>query len=155
MQWHSEPDGGQFRELMAGAEGNNERSPWNMAEAFQCPELIGEMRVLYQLRDRLKPYLVKTARDCVAGNMPMMRPLLYDWPTDERCVKCEDELMLGNALLVAPVLEENAISRNVYLPAGEWVGYFDGKRFSGGQTVVSDQSPIPVFVRAGYEKELW
>lgn len=154
MQWHSEPDGGQFRELMAGAEGNNERSPWNMAEAYSCPELIDEMRKLYEVRARLRPYLVKTAKECVAHNIPMMRPLVYDWHTDETAVRCEDEFMLGDTLLVAPILEENAVSRHVYLPAGEWVGYFDGKDYNGGQTVVSGQQPIPVFIRKEYKDQL-
>ena len=154
MQWHSEPDGGQFRELMAGAEGNNERSPWNMAEAYNCPELIDEMRMLYEVRARLKPYLVKTAKACVEHNMPMMRPLIYDWHTDETAAKCEDEFMLGDTLLVAPMLEENSISRHVYLPAGEWLGYFDGKEYGGGQTVVSAQQPIPVLIRAEYKNQL-
>lgn len=153
MQWHSEPDGGQFRELMEGAEGNNERSPWNMAEAYNCPELMEEMRKLYEVRTGLRPYLVRTAKACVERNMPMMRPLIYDWHTDEKAAKCEDEFMLGDALLVAPILEENAASRDVYLPAGEWSGYFDGKVYNGGQTITSAESPIPVFVRAGYENQ--
>ena len=154
MQWHSEPDGGQFKELMAGADGNNERSPWNMAEAYNCPELIAEMRALYEVRARLKPYLVKTARKCVEHNIPMMRPLVYDWHTDETAAKCEDEFMLGDALLVAPILEENAASREVYLPAGKWVGYFDGREYDGGQTVISSQQPIPVFIRKEYKNQL-
>ena len=44
MQWHSEPDGGQFKELMPGGEGNNERSPWNMAAVYNSPEFVTEMR---------------------------------------------------------------------------------------------------------------
>lgn len=154
MQWHSEPDGGQFRELMAGAEGNNERSPWNMAEAYSCPELIDEMRKLYEIRTKLRPYLMKTAEECVAHNMPMMRPLVYDWPADVTAVRCEDEFMLGDALLVAPILGENATSRTVYLPAGKWIGYFDGREYDGGQTVASNESPIPVFIRKEYKEQL-
>ena len=154
MQWHSEPDGGQFRELMPGAEGNNERSPWNMAQAYHCPELLDEMRQLYRLRSRLRPYLVKTAKVCVERNMPMMRPLVYDWPADETAVACEDEFMLGDALLVAPILEENASSRAVYLPAGKWIGYFDGREYHGAQTIISDEAPIPVFIRTGFENQL-
>ena len=61
MQWHSEPDGGQFRELMPGVEGNNERSPWNMAQAYQAPEFLEEMRFWHRLRVNLQPYLWETA----------------------------------------------------------------------------------------------
>lgn len=60
MQWHSEPDGGQFKELMPGGEGNNERSPWNLAAAYNAPEFVDEMRFWHKLRERLRPYLWET-----------------------------------------------------------------------------------------------
>lgn len=154
MQWHSEPDGGQFKELMAGAEGNNERSPWNMAEAYNRPELIDEMRELYKLREKLRPYLVRTAKACVENNMPMMRPLVYSFPEDTTAAKIEDEFMLGDALLVAPLLEENITSRTVYLPEGTWLGYFDGELYEGVKVISSRQMPIPVFIRKEYENQL-
>lgn len=58
---HSEPDGGQFKELMPGGEGNNERSPWNLAAAYNAPEFVDEMRFWHKLRERLRPYLWETA----------------------------------------------------------------------------------------------
>ena len=80
MQWHSEPDGGQFRELMPGAEGNNERSPWNMERAFGLPGFAQEVLYWHRLREALLPYLLETARDCAAQGRPMLRPLVYYWP---------------------------------------------------------------------------
>lgn len=154
MQWHSEPEGGQFKDIMKGIVGNNERSPWNMASHYNCPELIDEMRNIFKIRESLKPYLIKTAKDCVKFNKPMMRPLIYDFEEDMKAIKCEDEYMLGNSLLVAPLLEENATSRNVYLPKGKWKGYFDGQVFDGNTTILSKQNPLPVFIRLGYEDEL-
>lgn len=156
MQWHSEPDGGQFRELMPGGEGNNERSPWNMAAAYDAPEFIDEMRFWHKLRMKLKPYLWASAQSCVSESKPMMRPLIYDFPTDEAALYCEDEFMLGDALLVAPLLEENADSRDVYLPAGEWRDYFDGAEYSGNQTVrAGGNGRIPVFIRKEFEDRLY
>ena len=74
MQWHSEPDGGQFRELMPGGEGNNERSPWNLAAAYGKPEFVDEMRFWHNLRMELLPYLYSVALDCAEASKPMMRP---------------------------------------------------------------------------------
>lgn len=154
MQWHSEPDGGQFKELMPGGEGNNERSPWNMAAAYNAPEFVDEMRFWHKLRERLRPYLWETAQACVVDNMPMMRPLAFLWPEDEAALACEDEYMLGDALLAAPLLEENAESRKVYLPEGEWIGFFDRKPYQGKQMICTDcDGKIPVFIRSGYEKQ--
>lgn len=154
MQWHSEPDGGQFRELMPGSEGNNERSPWNMAAAYDTPEFIDEMRFWYCLREKLRPYLWETAQVCVRESRPMLRPLAYLWPDDPNAVDCEDEFLLGDALLVAPYLEENAEHRPVYLPEGEWTGLFSGQRYQGGTTVRAGTfDRLPVFVRFGAESK--
>ena len=57
----------------------------------------------------------------------MMRPLIYEWPDDPYAVNCEDEYFFGDSLLVAPLLEENAESRPVYLPAGQWIDLFSKK----------------------------
>lgn len=70
MQWHSEPDGGQFKELMPGMDGNNERSPWNIAKAWNCPAFIDEMRFWHRLRINLLPYLYSTALQCCRSTGP-------------------------------------------------------------------------------------
>lgn len=123
MQWHSEPDGGQFKELMPGGEGNNERSPWNMAAVYNSPEFVTEMRFWHWLRMNLQPYLMATAFRCAAEKVPMMRPLVYEWPRDKAARQVEDEFLLGDAILVAPLLEENQTAREVYLPEGEWYAF--------------------------------
>lgn len=148
MQWHSEPDGGQFRELMPGGEGNNERSPWNMAEAYAAPEFLDEMRAWHKLRQALRPYLWEQAQKCVAESRPMLRPLAYGWPEDKQAALCNDEYMLGDDLLAAPLLDENAQSRAVYLPAGRWQDFFTGAVCEGPVSVVSEPNgKIPVFTR--------
>ena len=152
MQWHSEPDGGQFRELMPGAEGNNERSPWNMEESYAAPGFMDEMRYWHKLHEQLRPYLWKTAQECVRDSKPFMRPLIYEWSNDTNAVNCQDEYLLGDDLLVAPLLEENATSREVYLPDGTWFDFFDGTEYSGNQTVTAGKdSKLPVFTRNGFE----
>lgn len=151
MQWHSEPDGGQFRELMPGAQGNNERSPWNMAESYAAPGFMDEIRYWHKLHEKLRPYLWETAQKCVRESKPMMRPLVYEWPTDKMAIHCQDEYLLGDDLLVAPLLEENAVSRRVYLPEGTWFDFFDGKAHQGGRTITAGgNGKLPVFTRNGF-----
>ena len=91
---------------------------------------------------------------CVEHNMPMMRLLVYDWPADEQAVACEDEFMLGDVMLIAPLLEENAVSREVYLPAGEWIGFFDRRVYNGSEVISSSVYPVPVYIRRGYENQI-
>lgn len=150
MQWHSEPEGGQFRELMPGLAGNNERSPWNIAEAYGMPELIDELRYWHELRASLLPYLYGTAREVVEENRPMMRPMIYCYEKDENCLKAEDQYMLGDGLLVAPLLEPEQRTRRFYLPEGNWYGFFTGKKYTGGDWLQSDQEEkFPVYVKEG------
>lgn len=118
MQWHSEPNGGQFRDLMPGGTGDNERSPWNMERAFRLPGFAEEMAFWHRLRMNLLPYLYSEALCCAAESVPLMRPLAFLWPEDPHCLAAEDEFLLGDSLLVAPLLEEEQRTRILYLPAG-------------------------------------
>lgn len=149
MQWHSEPDGGQFRELMPGAEGNNERSPWNIAMAYNKPEFIEEMRYWHMLREALLPYIYESAQTAVRESRPMMRPLVFDYQADRAVTDIEDEYLFGDSLLVAPFMEEDQISRKVYLPEGKWHDLFTGRCYEGKKWHESDRkSRLPVYIKA-------
>ena len=81
-----------------------------------------------------------------------MRGLFMDFPHDPNVVNLGDEYMFGPALLVAPVTEQGATTRSVYLPAGsDWYNYWTNERLKGGQTIVASApiDTIPLFVRAG------
>lgn len=150
MQWHSEPDGGQFRDLMPGSEGNNERSPWNIALVNQQPEFIDEMRYWHMLRENLLPYIYESAKTAVQESRPMMRPLIYDFQTDQNVINLEDEYLFGDELLIAPFIEENITTRKVYLPEGQWYDFFTNKCYEGKQWYISDEeSRMPVYVKSG------
>ena len=84
--------------------------------------------------------------------VPIMRPLLLEFPEEGRAWDVEDEFMLGPDLLVAPVLERGARSRSVYLPAGaEWSDAWTGARAPSGSEVVADAplERIPLYLRNG------
>ena len=84
--------------------------------------------------------------------MPFMRALFMDFPSDPNITDIRDEYMLGPAFLVAPVTEQGATSRQVYLPAGaDWYNYWTNERVKGGQTITVNApiDTIPLFVRAG------
>jgi hypothetical protein len=82
--------------------------------------------------------------------MPLMRALVLNYQDDPHARATKDEYLFGPDLLVAPVIDAGT-QRAVYLPAGDWVDYWTGKPFAGGQTVVADApvDSIPVWVRAG------
>jgi alpha-glucosidase (family GH31 glycosyl hydrolase) len=81
-----------------------------------------------------------------------MRALFMDFPTDAKVANLTDEYMFGPALLVAPVVEQGATKRDVYLPAGtNWYNYWTNEKLHGGQTVTVNApiDTIPLFVKAG------
>lgn len=154
MQWHSEPDGGQFKELLPSAEGNNERSPWNIANSYKEPLFLDEIRKWHHLRMKLMPYIYKEATKAALEGLPMMKPLFMVNFDDHHSFEWEDEYYFGESLLVAPLLEEGITSRSVYLPRGEWIGFFSKKKYEGGQVIDSEKEVYPVFIRSGYVQDI-
>lgn len=105
-----------------------------------------------RLRYELMPYIYSLGHYSHQTGAPFMRGLFMDFPQDPRVVNIGDEYMFGPALLVAPVTEQGATSRSVYLPAGtDWYNYWTNERVHGGQTitVAAPIDTIPLFVRAG------
>ena len=144
MQWHSETPGGQY-----GGERviHNDRSPWNLAEQLQDPQVLEISCAFARLRETLRPTLWQEARHGVEQARPLMAHLCFDWPEDPQAWQVHDQYMLGRQLLVAPVVEPGAQRRSLYLPQGRWEDFFTGKRFEGGQTITVDAplDRIPVF----------
>jgi alpha-D-xyloside xylohydrolase len=104
------------------------------------------------LRDSMKEYIKAAMQEAHEKGTPVIKPLFYDFPQDSNAWDISDAYLFGHDLLVAPVLEAKARTRNVYLPAGaRWVEYETGTVYKGGQTVCV-QAPleqIPLFLREG------
>jgi len=105
-----------------------------------------------KLRYQLLPYTYSVAYRSYQTGAPYMRALFMDFPEDPKVADIPDEYMYGPAFLVAPVTEQGATRRAVYLPAGcDWYNYWTNERLHGGQTIVADApiETLPLFVRAG------
>ena len=105
-----------------------------------------------KLRYQLLPYTYSVAYQSYQTGAPYMRALFMDFPADPKAADIPDEYMYGPAFLVAPVTEQGATHRSVYLPAGcDWYNYWTNERVHGGQTIVADApiDTLPLFVRAG------
>jgi len=104
------------------------------------------------LREHLRPYIMDTMRAAHAEGLPPMRPLFLNFPHDETCWDIADQFLLGDDLLVAPVVTEGARERSVYLPAGAlWRDAWTGAPLYGDQwlTAAAPLETIPVYVRDG------
>ena len=112
------------------------------------------------LREKLRPYTRKIMEQAHEDGDPVMRPLFYEFEQDNRAWEIDDEFMFGSDILVAPVLEEGARERTLYLPklpeGTKWTGVFDGLEYNGGVmiTVSAPLDIIPVFIRGKGLKNL-
>lgn len=117
------------------------------------PEVLPQVRATMDLRHSLIPYLYTQMWRAAVDDVPPVRPLLWDFAADPAAGGIEDAFMLGPDLLVAPVLDEGAVTRAVYLPKnpGGWHDWHDGTHFEGGRTVTvaAPLGRLPLFARAG------
>jgi alpha-D-xyloside xylohydrolase len=109
------------------------------------------------IRERLRPYIMDQMRTAHKDGIPPMRPLFLDFPNDSLCYSIEDEYMFGSDLLVAPILEADARSRKVYLPANTtWKNAWTGRQYEGEQwiDVPAPIKTIPLFLKADSHLDL-
>ena len=123
-----------------------DQEPWSWGEPY-----LSINREFIRLRYRLLPYLYTALYQCTQTGAPIVRPLLWAFQDDPTTHTLDDEFLCGDALLVAPVLEEGATRRRVYLPAGLWTDFWTDERHEGPAwlEVEAPLERIPVFVRAG------
>ena len=134
--------------------GDPPREPWEYGAAF-----TDDFRRAVELKYRLMPYIYAQAKDSSERGLPMTRALFIEFPDDPGAWLVDDAYLLGSDLLVAPLLEANTTSRDVYLPRGSqgegdyWIDYQTGKTYAGGawHHIAADadrEIPIILLVRA-------
>lgn len=122
------------------------REPWRFG-----PQALAICRKYLQLRQALMPYLYTLAAESHHTGWPLVRPLYWLQPSEASLWTVEDAFLLGDHLLVAPVLEQSAVSRPVPLPAGRWFDFWNGQVHDGPAKpqVTADLDHVPLYVRAG------
>ena len=125
------------------------REVWNIAPETHPAYM--SITWYHRLRYFLMPYIYSLAAKVHFDDYTMMRGLAMDYPTDPRVFDIGDQWMFGPALMVCPVSEYKARSREVFFPQGGWYDFYSNKYIQGGQalTVDAPYERIPVFVRAG------
>ena len=119
------------------------REPWKAAGPH-----LEAVREAMTCRHRLLPYLYTQAWHATHGEL-IVRPVWWPAPTDEALLDVDDAFLVGSDVLVAPVFERGATSRQVRLPAGRWFELVGEGVHEGVIDVDVTMDRIPVFVRAG------
>lgn len=122
------------------------REPWAFGE--QAEDIV---RRWLDLRYRLLPYLWRTADAAAATGLPMCRAMVLAAPDDPTCRRLDDQYLLGDHLLCAPMLDDRD-ERRVYLPDDGWLDWWDDSPMPAGwHTVHAPLDRAPLFRRAGVD----
>ena len=129
--------------------GTSRRQPWLYGPTAQAAATKA-----IKLRYSLIPYLYAYDRTLNQTGIGICRPLVWDYPDDPNVINDVDAWMFGDYLLAAPVVDEGQTTKQIYLPAGTWTDYFNGKVYDGGQTIsypvnAATWDDIPLFVKSG------
>ncbi|MDX3388027.1 alpha-xylosidase [Streptomyces niveiscabiei] len=125
--------------------GSSYRVPWTIDE-----ESVSVLRDFTRLKMRLMPYLARIADEAHTEGLPMMRPMILEFPDDPACAYLETQYMLGDSLLVAPVFNAEGHVR-YYVPAGTWTSLLTGENITGPRWVDEQHGfdSLPLLVRPG------
>ena len=126
--------------------GTPDQEPWSFGNRHEDLN-----RRAIELRYEMLPEIYNVMKEAADTGLPALRPLVLEYPRDANVYSLDDEVLFGSDLLVAPVLDEGAQGRGVYLPAGDWYDFWTGKKQAGGDWtgVPVTLEHIPIFVRAG------
>ena len=115
-----------------------------------------DMKNILTVRYALLPYLYSEFMKCALTGSSMFRPLAFDYPQDPACLRIEDQLMLGGECMIAPVYEQNARGRNVYLPEDMLLVRFRSAEDyclipmeKGRHWIDLELNEMPLFIRKG------
>lgn len=128
---------------------NHQRQPWYYG--FTAEE---NSKAVIQLRYSLMPYIYSYERSAYDSGIGIVHPLMFDYPNDGNVANSTDAWMFGDWLLVAPVTERYQTTKWFYLPEGNWIDYFTGLVYQGGQYIsyaVNGESwtDVPLFIKQG------
>lgn len=127
--------------------GSHKREPWHY------PNINHIVKDWWHLRYKLIPYIVEQGKKATETGYPVLRALWMHHFDDKTCRHIDDQYYFGDDILVAPVMNSEN-KRDIYLPEGKWIGFFDGKTYEGNQwlkDVVVPLEEMPVFVKYGAE----
>ena len=109
----------------------------------------------FELRYQLMPYLWTCVQTSCREHVPIIRPTFFNFPDDMQCFEDCDDFMLGQDLLIAPVVEEGARQRSVYLPqlpdGLKWLDFYNKTAYESGRThvVPAPLQQLPLFAKQG------
>jgi alpha-D-xyloside xylohydrolase len=121
--------------------------------SYRVPWLIDDeasvvTKFFTDLKISLMPYILKMAEIAHREGMPMMRPMMMEFPEDPSCLYLDRQYMLGDSILVAPIFNADGVAE-FYLPEGKWTSLITGESVSGGswRSEKHGYTSLPLYIR--------
>jgi alpha-glucosidase (family GH31 glycosyl hydrolase) len=136
-----------------------DRGLWNLEdEPSYDPQLLATWRLYASLHNRLKDYTYQYAKEAHNTGMPVARPLIMEYPDQEKAYEDWQTFLYGPDILVSAIWQKGKTSHTCYLPEGDrWVDAWNkDQEYKGGQTVTikTPVHKIPIFIRKGSDVEI-
>ena len=122
------------------------QEPWQFGERYEAI-----MKKYIKMRYEWLPQLYSLFHQASKQGIPVFRPLLMEYPNDEKTYNLNDQFMIGDNVIVAPILTPSTTDRAVYLPIGEWVEFSSGKIYQGEKVhlIHAELEEMPIFIKRG------
>lgn len=121
--------------------------------SYRVPWLIDDeasviTKFFTDLKISLMPYILKMSEIVHTQGVPMMRPMMMEFPEDPSCLYLDRQYMLGESLLVAPIFNSDGVA-DFYLPAGTWISLITGESVAGGswRSEKHGYTSLPLYLR--------
>jgi alpha-glucosidase len=122
------------------------QEPWSFGDNYE--KII---KKYIQERYVWLPYLYTLFKEASLTGVPVMRPLVLEYPTDKNTFNLSDQFMIGSDVIIAPIMKPDTYHRVVYLPEGTWVNYWTEEILEGGKhhLVEAELETLPIFIKKG------
>jgi alpha-D-xyloside xylohydrolase len=127
--------------------------------SYRVPWLIDDeasavTKFFTDLKTSLMPYILKMSEITHREGIPMMRPMMMEFPEDPACLYLDRQYMLGESILVAPIFNADGIA-DFYLPEGKWTSLITGESVQGGswRSERHGYTSLPLYIRESTRKQ--
>ncbi len=122
------------------------QEPWSYGDKYETI-----IKKYIQLRYQWIPHFYTLFAEAHKTGLPIIRPLFLEYPEDRNTWNLSDQFMIGEDVIIAPILQPDTKHRVVYLPEGTWYDYWSNKPIEGGEHILinADLDTLPIFIKAG------
>ncbi len=122
------------------------QEPWSFGEKYE--EIIKEY---IELRYKLITHFYNLFYQASKTGIPVMRPLIMEFPEEQECQNLSDQFMIGESIMAAPVYQPDKEKRMLYLPEGKWIDFWTGEVYEGKEHIIVDAplDTMPIFIKGG------